>query len=60
MIDKLLNAFGTEMNVLNKATVDDIEAVVGEKEANIIDEARKGELQIRAGGGGVYGKVLTK
>lgn len=60
MIDKLLNAFGTEMNVLNKATVDDIEAVAGEKEANIIDEARKGELQIRAGGGGVYGKVLTK
>ncbi len=59
MIDKLLNNFGTEMNVLNRATVDDIEAVVGEKEAKIIDEARKGKLQIRAGGGGVYGKVLT-
>ena len=59
MIDKLLNNFGTEMNVLNRATVDDIEAVVGEKEAKIIDQARKGKLQIRAGGGGVYGKVLT-
>ncbi len=59
MIEKLLNSFGTEMNVLNKATVDDIEAVVGEKEAKVIDEARKGKLKISAGGGGVYGKVLT-
>ena len=57
MINKLLDAFGTEMNVLNKTTVDDLEAVVGEKEAKLIDEARTGKLHIRAGGGGVYGKV---
>ena len=57
MIDKLLDAFGTEMNILNKATVDDLEAVVGEKSAKIIDQCRSGKINIRAGGGGVYGKV---
>ena len=57
MIGKLLDAFGTEMNILNKATVDDLEAVVGEKSAKIIDQCRSGKINIRAGGGGVYGKV---
>ncbi len=56
-IEKLLSNFGTEMTILHKATKDDIEAVVGAKQAEIIDNARKGQMHIHAGGGGVYGKV---
>lgn len=59
-IDKLLNRFETEMNILHKLSKDDIEQVVGEKIANNIIAAREGKLGIQAGGGGVYGKVTTK
>lgn len=58
-IEKLLAKFGTEMTILNKVTVDDLETVVGEKQAKIIDESRKGQVHIHAGGGGVYGKLDT-
>lgn len=59
-IDKLLNQFETEMNILHRLSYDDIEAVVGEKIARNIVSAREGKMQIQAGGGGVYGKVLEK
>ena len=56
-IDKLLNHFGTEMDILHKVSKDDIEAVIGEKIANNIIKAREGQIQINEGGGGVYGQV---
>ena len=56
-IDKLLNKFETEMNILHKLSFDDIEAVVGEKTARNIIDAREGKMNITAGGGGVYGKI---
>ena len=56
-IDKLLGAFETEMNILHKLSVDDIEAVVGEKIAHTIINAREGNVHIQSGGGGVYGKI---
>jgi len=56
-IDKLLDTFETEMNILHKLSFDDIEAVVGEKNASNIIRAREGKMSIHAGGGGVYGKV---
>ena len=56
-IEKLLDTFKTEMTILHKVSKDDIEAVIGSKQAAIIDEARRGNLHIHAGGGGVYGKV---
>ena len=56
-ITKLLEAFNTEMNILHKLSKDDIEAVVGEKIANKIVDARDGNVKIESGGGGVYGKV---
>ena len=59
-IDKLLENFETEMNILHKLSKDDIEAVVGEKIANNIVNAREGKVTIEAGGGGVYGKVSAK
>ena len=59
-IDKLLSNFETEMNILHRLSKDDIEAVVGEKIANNIVNAREGNVSIEAGGGGVYGKISTK
>ncbi len=56
-LDKLLNVFGNEMNILHKVSQDDIEGVVGEKVAKAIINAREGKMKIQAGGGGVYGKV---
>ena len=56
-IDKLLDVFETEMNILHKLSFDDIEAVIGEKNANNIIRAREGKMNIHSGGGGVYGKV---
>lgn len=57
-IDKLLDHFETEMNILHKVGKDDIEAVVGEKNANSIYQACHGEVKVHSGGGGVYGKVI--
>ena len=59
VINKLLDAFGSEMTVLNKVSVDDIEAVVGRKLADVIEKSRNGDVHIRAGGGGVYGKITA-
>ena len=36
-MDKLLNNFETEMNILHKLSEDDIEAVVGAKNARAIE-----------------------
>ncbi len=58
-IDKLINHFETEMNILHRAGKDDIEAVVGEKVALAICKARSGEAKVHSGGGGVYGKVTV-
>ena len=58
-IDKLLEHFDTEMNILHKLSKDDLEAVVGEKIANNIINSREGNVTIQAGGGGVYGKIGT-
>ncbi len=58
-IDKLLDHFDTEMNILHKLSQDDIEAVVGTKIANTIVNAREGKVNIQAGGGGVYGKLTA-
>lgn len=56
-LEKLLDTFGTEMNIIHNLSKDDIEAVVGEKVANNIAHARDGKIKIQAGGGGVYGQV---
>ncbi len=58
-IDKLLEHFDTEMNILHKLSKDDLEAVVGGKIANNIINSREGNVTIQAGGGGVYGKIGT-
>ncbi|MFU0799466.1 MAG: endonuclease Q family protein [Xylanivirga thermophila] len=58
-IGKLLDKFGTEMNILHRATTDQIASVVGEKVADMVIKGREGKLNIAHGGGGVYGKVIS-
>ncbi len=57
LLDKLLARFGTEMNILHKAALEDIEETAGAAIAGMIGAARGGVLQVNAGGGGTYGKV---
>lgn len=56
-IEKMLDHFETEMNILHKLSFDDLEAVVGEKNARNIINAREGKIKVQEGGGGVYGKI---
>lgn len=58
-IDKLLQHFETEMNILHRLSEDDIEAVAGEKIAHLVINAREGNVHIQAGGGGMYGKLTA-
>lgn len=57
LLEKLLNHFGTEMAILHKVPLEAMEAVVPAKVANLIVKARKGELNLLAGGGGKYGSI---
>ena len=58
-LQKMLNTFDTEMNILHKLSFDDLEGIVGEKIARNVINARDGNISIQSGGGGVYGKVCT-
>lgn len=59
-MNALLQAFGTEMNILHGTDQQEIAAVVGSELASLIVEARSGLLELTAGGGGTYGKVLQR
>lgn len=54
---KLLQRFGTEMNVIHTSSISELVEIIPEKTAKLIIKARKGELQVKAGGGGTYGKI---
>lgn len=54
----LLDAFGSEMAVLHRTGESELAAVVGSGLAGLIARARRGEVAIRAGGGGRYGRVV--
>lgn len=54
---KLLAFFFDEINVLEKASIDDITRVAGENVASQIARMRVGRLPINPGGGGKYGRV---
>jgi PHP family Zn ribbon phosphoesterase len=58
MYKKLLESFGTEMSVLHEVSERDLTQVAGEKVAQWILHSRVGKLEFRAGGGGVFGKVV--
>ncbi|MGE6629441.1 TIGR00375 family protein [Bacillus sp. NPDC077027] len=56
-LQKLKAAFKTEMNILHQVTEQELQAVLPQKTAGLIVRARKGEVNLIAGGGGIYGKV---
>ena len=58
-VDKLLDHFETEMNILHKLSFDDLEAVIGTKVAKAITLSKEGNIQIASGGGGVYRKSTS-
>jgi len=57
-LEKLLTAFGSEMKILHKVSEEELCEVVGEKIAKNIVLGRKGELKMKVGGGGIYGKII--
>lgn len=57
-LNLLLEAFGTEMNILHRAAEAELAAVAGAELAGLIVLARTGQLVLSSGGGGTYGKVL--
>lgn len=59
-LGKLLEAFGTEMNIIHDVKEAAIAEIAGEPAAAIIASARRGTLQLEAGGGGKYGKVSVE
>lgn len=58
-INKLIEAFGSEMAVLHKASFDELKAVVATDIAKNIILARQGRLEILSGGGGGYGRIIN-
>ncbi|QHW30252.1 TIGR00375 family protein [Paenibacillus rhizovicinus] len=59
-LDKLLERFGTEMNILHDASEAEIAETAGESAAAMIVSARIGTLALETGGGGKYGKVAKR
>ena len=57
---KLLDRFGTEMEIIHHTSKQDLEEVVSQDIANMIIDNREGIQHIQAGGGGKYGKVNQK
>lgn len=57
ILKKLLDHFGTEMNIIHRASEEDLATVVGGSLAQRIVQARHAELAIEEGGGGIYGKI---
>ncbi|MEM4336498.1 MAG: endonuclease Q family protein [Candidatus Woesearchaeota archaeon] len=55
---KLVNNFGTEMNVLLNAEEEKIKFLVGEKIANLIIKNRNNQIKVKAGCDGNYGTPL--
>ena len=55
--ERLLERFGTEMNVLHRVPPEQIAETAGEPIARLIARAREGAVDVRTGGGGRYGKV---
>jgi uncharacterized protein (TIGR00375 family) len=56
----LLDKFGTEMNVLHRVSSEQLREVAGEPIAEAIMRARAGTLNVEAGGGGRYGKIIAE
>ncbi len=59
-LERLLDFFGTEMTILHRASETDLGKVIGASLAHLIVLSRSGELPLKVGGGGTYGKIVAK
>jgi len=59
-VRKLLDRFGSEIEILHRASREDVVEAIGLKLAEVILQARAGRVTIRTGGGGTYGKVMSQ
>ncbi|RIV19620.1 hypothetical protein D2Q93_12630 [Alicyclobacillaceae bacterium I2511] len=57
-IQKLLRVFGNEMNILQRATLEQLNQIVGDKLGPQIFQACHGKVEFVPGGGGIYGRIL--
>jgi uncharacterized protein (TIGR00375 family) len=58
-LKRLIQHFGNEMNILHRVGMEELSDVVGEKIAKNIIAGREGNLNIKPGGGGHYGRVVN-
>ncbi len=56
-LDKLLEEFGNEMEIIHQTNYKKIESVLNKKLAKRVEKARNGRAKIESGGGGIYGKM---
>lgn len=56
-LQKLRTAFANEIDLVEKANINDIEKLVGQEIAAMIHQMRVARLEIKPGGGGRYGTV---
>lgn len=56
-LQKLLDAFQTEMNIIHHVPYEDLTDVIHPKIAQAIIDMREGKQLIEAGGGGKYGRI---
>ncbi|MCM3738802.1 endonuclease Q family protein [Oceanobacillus luteolus] len=56
---KLLDIFGTEMDIIHQVESKELKKVVPQKLVDAIIDNREGRLVISPGGGGKYGKVVS-
>ncbi|MCS7139935.1 MAG: endonuclease Q family protein [Candidatus Nezhaarchaeota archaeon] len=57
---RLINKFGSELNVLLNSSFDELRTVVPDKVANVIVRVREGKVTIKPGYDGVYGQLILE
>lgn len=58
--ERLLSAFGSERTVLHEAPAEELAAVGGLPLADLIMAARRGQVMVENGGGGIYGRIRSE
>ncbi|MEF8873539.1 MAG: endonuclease Q family protein [Candidatus Thermoplasmatota archaeon] len=58
--EDLIRKIGDEVQVLTEAPVEKIKSTGGEEVAELIEDFRKENIEIESGGGGKYGKIVSK
>ena len=55
--DKLINQFGSELKILTKTSLEDLESISGPRLREAVEKVRKGDIFISPGYDGVFGTV---